>query len=281
MDTISKLSSECGFMYIAFGEKFRIESVASAKSLKNIHPDARITVVTDKAMEENVFEQVIVKDAYRSYMDKVANMKLSPYQQTMFLDTDTYICDDIKDVFGLLKYYDICMSPEVGRPYWENLPEGLQELKECNTGVIIFNKSQKTQELFSNWEATYIKRENIDFHDQTSMAIALAQTDVKYGLLPSEYNLRANHCQVLARKVKIIHARCRNYQSMANHINTPVDVGRNWLPSVHKCVPFDGVGLSRIMNRLKLKIAPVTKRIRRAFKKEGDIVMSNKKRFES
>jgi len=213
-------------------------------------------------------------------MDKVANMQFSPYQLTMFLDTDTYMCAEINEVFGLLDYYDICMAPEVGRPYWKDLPADLFELKECNTGVILFRNIPRVKELFSNWQKIYTERQAIDYHDQTSMAIALAQTKVRFGLLPSEYNLRADHCQVLFRKVRIIHARCRSYAKIAKRLNHPVDVGRNWIPSARKCVPIYGSGLSRMWLNLKKFIAPISTMARSVFKKQGDIVMPGQKRFQ-
>jgi len=273
------LPHSCGFLYVAFGDKYRAEAVASAKRLLGFHPDARITIVTETDINETIFENVIKKEPFLSYMDKVANMSCSPYDQTLFLDTDTYVCEDISEIFGLLTYYDICIAPEVGRPYWKSLPTGLGELRECNTGVILFKKNTETDNLFLCWRQTYKEREAFDYHDQTSMAIAIAQTNVRFGLLPNEYNLRANHCQVLARQVKIIHARCRNYELVANRLNMPMDVGRNWLPSTYRCVPIYGVGFARLLLVLKLKIAPITKLLRRILKKEGDLVLPDQKRF--
>lgn len=279
-EQVVKLPTNCGFLYIAFGDKYVTEAAVSAQRLQRIHPDARIAIVADKAPDSNVFERVIIMESNRSYKDKVVNMQLSPYPETMFLDTDTYICEGICDVFGLLGYYDICMASELGRPFWKDLPPGLSELRECNTGVILFKRNARVRELFSNWERIYIERQDIDFHDQTSMAIALACSRVKFGLLPNEYNLRANHPQVLYRKVRIIHARRRNYLTTACCLNHPENVGRNWLPSLGKCVPIYGRGFTKAWGTFKKRIGPLSRRIRKALGGEGDLVMEEKSRFQ-
>lgn len=111
---------EKGYLYAALGESCFREAIISATSLRRVTPHAHITLVTDQdASGFYCFDSVIVKQPVaisdcqhingRYY--KITSMIESPYQQTLFLDTDTYLCDQVLEIFRLLDFCDLCMVP--------------------------------------------------------------------------------------------------------------------------------------------------------------------------
>ncbi|RJQ17473.1 MAG: hypothetical protein C4560_08590 [Nitrospiraceae bacterium] len=269
-----------GFLYIAFGIKYIKEAIFSAKSLRKFHPDASITIITDRQIDSDLFSKEVIKPSNKSYVDKIKYMRESPYEKTMFLDTDTYICDKIGSVFGLLKYFDVCMATEIGRPLFKDLPEGFEDHKEFNTGVILFNNNSKVQKLFELWEKTFETRKHLDSHDQPSMAIALAYSDVKFGVLPNEYNVRAIYPEVLSREVTIIHARLRDYQKTLKKLNKNSDMARNWLPASMECIPIYGNALTKLWLGIKSVLSPAVNKVRSKLGLQGDLILPGKGRFE-
>lgn len=278
---------EFGFLYIAYGEKYRQEARQSVQSLLSHMPKARITVVTNASCTIPGCEKIIVKPMEASsYIDKIKWMGESPYSKTLFLDTDTYIAGSLDKVFGLLDYFDICMATELARPHLKKAPEGFEEHKEFNTGVILFNKNERVRRLFAEWKKIYGERRSIDSHDQPSMAMALALTDVKFGVLPNEYNIRAVLPEILSREVKIIHARVRNYGKILKELNRYsgnlpfVDACRNWLPASQKCVPVYGSFFQKWVRNVKWSFRPLTRRIRNKMRWQGNLILPEKGRFE-
>jgi len=268
-----------GFLYIAYGEKYRLEARRSAQSLLNHMPNSDITLITHCEFDAPEFSRVIVKPMQGSYMDKMKFMRESPYDRTLFIDTDTYICENLTQLFGLLDYYDIAMAVENGRPEWKNLPSGLTEMTEFNTGVILFRKCPSVKSLLELWGTVYQNRQNIDWHDQTSMAIALAQIPIQLTVLPREFNVRAIYPQVLYRKVSIVHARLRNVEKTIKRLNS-WECSGNWLPAEQKCVSIRGSWLRRLISAIRRFLRPVAQKIRARWNLEGDLIMPSKGRFE-
>ena len=84
------------------------EAIISVLSLKRINPGAHCTLVTDIDIQENPFDEVILVEP--THEDKLLNGKLiklrgvlmSPYEKTIFLDTDTYFSQEPQELFPLL-----------------------------------------------------------------------------------------------------------------------------------------------------------------------------------
>jgi hypothetical protein len=108
----------------------------------------------------------------------------SPFQSTLFLDTDTVVARDISDIFGLLNWYDFGVlfnGPQL------NEPDGLRFHTQCSSGVVLFKKNDRVQELFTLWQDQYKEHcaaVNQDLpgkgvNDQRSLAIAVAKSRVR------------------------------------------------------------------------------------------------------
>jgi hypothetical protein len=56
----------------------------------------------------------------RAHINKLIAMMQSPFETTLLLDTDTYVCAGISDLFAILERFDIAMTLE--RPYRDDFP---------------------------------------------------------------------------------------------------------------------------------------------------------------
>ena len=83
-------------------------------------------------------------------------MDQSPYDLTIFLDTDTVINHDITDMFDILETFDLVAAHDLARKrkkYSEAIPEYGRipySFSEVNTGVLAYRKSEHTKRLFRN-----------------------------------------------------------------------------------------------------------------------------------
>ncbi len=101
-----------------------------------------------------------------------------------------------------------------------------------NTGVIVMKKSDSVVALLHKWYEIYRDRFGKYQNDQPAFMEALLHRPVTICPLQPTYNCRV-HCLVTLpphRKVKIIHGRPRNYQSVFKKLNRS-QKQRTWLPT--------------------------------------------------
>ena len=96
-----------GVLYIAVGEAYVAEARQSAASVKAVMPDVPVTLITSRPQPGTIFDRVIAitQNDYRS-TDRARLLLLSPYERTLFLDTDTYVCAPVDELFTLLEKAD-------------------------------------------------------------------------------------------------------------------------------------------------------------------------------
>lgn len=208
----SKMSK--GIIYIATGEKFVKEAEVSAESVKEHMPDVNIAIMTDIDPESDLFDKVIELDDVRhDFGDQVFNMDKTPYEKTIFLDTDIYLEDSIADIFELLERFDVALahnqrnfsSDQIGSGELESIPESFPEY---NSGVFGIRKPEQTEDLFEKWKNIYSEfAKNGVIHNQASLRQALFNSNVSIATLPSEYNCIFRRPGCVNGKVKVFHGR--------------------------------------------------------------------------
>jgi hypothetical protein len=118
----------------------------------------------------------------------------SPYDWTLYLDTDTALRADIRHIFNLMERFDLAMAHahhRHGRPKPRALNTGLPDaFPEFNTGVILYRKSSVVMQLFAEWQAEYREQVNQPRNDQIPMRRRIWLSDVRVATLPPEYNVR-------------------------------------------------------------------------------------------
>ena len=205
-----------GVVYIAMGKKYIEEAKISAASLKAKMPNIPVTIFANQEVNEQEFDKsVVVNKSYYSFEDKVVYMYDSPYEYTLFLDTDTYICEDFSELFAILDNFDIAAvhAPTKIPGIVNGVPECYQQM---NTGVILFKKSPEVKKFFEYWVKLYKSGEP----DQPSFREALFNSQLRIATLTAEYNCRFPFPFFVCGTVKILHGRHPNLDDVAQKINS-------------------------------------------------------------
>ncbi|WP_068956860.1 glycosyltransferase [Pararhizobium polonicum] len=185
-----------GIIYVAFGQKYVDEALFSASSVKRHSPSLGITIFTDLPVAHAVFDSVVLIKPTHKFA-KVDFIPDSPYDYTLFLDSDTEVVRDITDMFDILDRFDMAAVHDHARKSsrWSNkipdyaaIPYGFSEF---NTGVLLYRKSEKMQAFFESWRTHfYANMEGSLGQDQPSFRIAVWHSDVRMHTLPFEFNVR-------------------------------------------------------------------------------------------
>jgi len=207
-------SCDRGVIYTAIGENYVREAQLSARSVRTFLPDTRIVLFTDSAPEDkSAFDDVIRLDKLNRgpYLDKFTSFKDSPFRDTLFLDTDTYLCGSPSELFDLLEKFDIAMA--LDRRYYDSFPEDAAApaaFCEFNQGVVAFRQSAQMQKMVQaslDWAEDFYTRTGTPSDDQVPMRIALYTSDLRIATLSQEFNCRFHSFGYLNGEVKILHGR--------------------------------------------------------------------------
>jgi len=203
--------SQRGIIYVATGAKYLAETLRSLDSVRRAMPNVPVTLFSDQTPPPGRFDQVIaVEGSGMGRPAKIRSMANSPYDETLFLDSDTWMCQPCDDIFWPLeKGYDLAVAHEVYRNEYafEQFPDSFPAL---NTGVLVWRKSERTTAFFETWERSYL---DVFRHkrpaDQPAFRHRLFHSDLRHYILPAEFNFRTNYPVVLGgfARAKIIHDR--------------------------------------------------------------------------
>lgn len=95
---------EKGILYIATAEEYTEEAQQSAVSVRESNEDLQIALITDQEDVGGTFDEVIdLPHPDHCNVDKVSNLHRSPYDKILYLDTDTYLCRDLRPIFDYLE----------------------------------------------------------------------------------------------------------------------------------------------------------------------------------
>lgn len=204
-------SMDRGYLYIAYGEAFTKEAMMSIRSLRRF-TDLPIALFTDQPLEQFENNSMIdhVKSITANHLRaKVDYMDDSPFNKTVFLDTDTVIVRNCDDMFDLLDRFDVGVVIDFARKrkkYSLTVPEYGEipyAFSEANSGVIAFNSSERTKNFLRMWKDYFYKyfRETNGW-DQISFRVSLWNSDIKLTHMPFEYNVRSKENREKQRKYK-------------------------------------------------------------------------------
>jgi hypothetical protein len=233
-----------GIIYVASGRTFIEEASSSAKSVRRHMPDVPITLFTHQRVSPPGIDDVVVDERLEKGNNpkegKIASLSRTPYDRTLFLDTDTYICGDVSELFPLLDAFEVAAAHDPARLYYagESHPSTLPEsFPELNTGVLLYkadNPSVRT--LLRTWKERYGTMGGGDpERDQLSFREVLYESDVRMTVLSPEYNCRFNFPMYLDGPAKILHGRHESlsYEDIAEILNVE---GRVYDDGIHRRV---------------------------------------------
>ena len=202
------MSDSRGFLYTAFGAAYVEEARVSARSVRQVNPEAKICIVTDEpviAGEE--FDMVLpitppgeVETFARldsgAYYRKIDQFARSPFDRTIYLDSDTYVTGSLAGLFDLLDRYEMLVTHdgnaeanyrfEQTETPFTSIPK---EFGCINTGVLAYRNGGRAQAFFTRWKENHVLHvQHRTVNDQPAMRLTLFESDLRYHILPITYN---------------------------------------------------------------------------------------------
>ncbi len=202
-----------GVIYVATGAGYVDLAVQSARSLRLTNPGIAADLFTDNpdATGLELFDRVHRVPVVHPRA-KIECMALSRFDRTLFLDADTLVAGDLGDLWGILDRFDLAMAHDVRRAS-ELIREGLMvttpyAFPQLNSGVVLYRRSAAMARFLADWlsrfHASGLSRDQIVLKD------VLWQSDMRFYVLPPEFNLRRvtvlDAWEPLDAEVKIIHS---------------------------------------------------------------------------
>jgi hypothetical protein len=214
MKSLKTVDLSFGVLYVAAGPEFVEEAVASARSLRASNPHVPVAIFTDQDVGQYhaIFDIVRpILDPRRDSNDKIQGIAGTPFQKTVFIDTDTRILRDISDLKLLLDRFDIAFAFDPIRSDQEQ-----PSIPDCfptfNSGMLAYKRSEKTAKLFKDWLHAFRTQPDEPGktrRDQPPFRKVMWESDLRYAVLPEEYNLRVifEHMVGGNAYIKVLHGR--------------------------------------------------------------------------
>jgi len=221
-------TAPAGIVYSATGEQHVNEALVGARSSLR-HNDVPHVLFASPVPEDEVPPGLTVvpfepEPSGDWFLDAIANMRRSPFERTIFLDTDTYVVGEIVHMLRVLDQYDIAAAHEVGhRPFHD--PEVPPIFHEFNTGVIAWRAGELTTMFLDSWHETRREwtRAEPFRHAATDDQRPFRHCAWKHGLrlyvLAAEYNWRTVWPDTVVERIRVIHGRYHDYEGLAAQVN--------------------------------------------------------------
>ncbi len=237
-----------GIVFVATGDRFVREAANAADSIKAVGIDYPVCLITDQTPAIGEWEDVILLDAPSySSADKL-HMLDAPYEQVLFLDTDTRVLAQLDPVFELLSRFELAVHQT---PFgtWYNLEGVPKSFPEFNSGVLCFRKTSAVQDMFTRWREYYFQL-RMPF-DQPSLRKAVYFSDVRYAWLPAEFNFMPYMPTRASRPITIAHGRAKVDQMIAEMGGSRGN--RTWVPRLGAIPDYNRASLHQLW-RLNVRV---------------------------
>lgn len=158
------MSESRGVVYIAAGEEYIRESAASARQLRRVMSDVEVTIFSNEPPESDIFDtHRWLKDPHYNWMDKIEMLPRTPYDRTLYLDSDIYVNEPIQELFDVLTAFNLAAAPDAHQqPVLEDdhhasglYTERYEPLPEFNCGLIAYRMSNAVERCFDRWRELY------------------------------------------------------------------------------------------------------------------------------
>jgi hypothetical protein len=222
----------CGIIYVATGAKYLAEAEHSVRSVKRVSPKIPVAIVSDCAPSRNLFDLYFdLPNPKFSFIDKIIALTRSPFDKTLFLDTDTFAIEPLDEMFDLLNRFDMAAAAEPAR-YLYPIAEVPTAFPELNSGVILYRKKDAVLKVIQRWNQIYSDEivEKIStgvrpWHDQIAFTRAVYSSNLSFFLLPPEFNARVVMPQAVSGPIRIAHCRLRRpdrYEADLGRLNQSI-----------------------------------------------------------
>jgi hypothetical protein len=229
-------------VYVATGERHIREAADSLRSLWHHHPSIQATMYVDAPSRTHVLEWGL-RNLLTSGLCEIRSHPSPTYswadkplalsghraneERTLFLDTDTRVCGNLMEMFALLDAFELATAHAPIR-FGPRQPAALRTrapgaFPELNTGVIAYRETRAVRELLDAWSSlhreTLQTRDGRRLGDQATFRVALYHSDVRFAVLPPEYNCRFTFPTYLHGPVRILHGRGSDVEGVEREVN--------------------------------------------------------------
>lgn len=175
--------------------------------------------------------------------NKALMYDLSPFENTLFLDSDTEVLGDLTYGFRQSERHGIacCIDHSWNMSRWCGKDHPIlshTDIVEYNTGVIFFTKNDANAKLFDQWK----KIVNMHPNDQATFGIAVDQCNINPFVLPAHvWNYRVYNGDRLWGPVKIWHTKKPHVLTDSIRKALTTDHGNKWyeVPEIKQQNPSD------------------------------------------
>ncbi|MCA0044479.1 putative nucleotide-diphospho-sugar transferase [Celeribacter litoreus] len=183
-----------GVLYVAGGPDYVDLAIQSARSLREHEPTIAIDLVTDlpENLPRGLFDRVTA--CYDMHpREKLRAMPNSRFERTLFMDSDTLFLAPLGDLFGILDRFECALTHDVRRD-WELIRQGRDHktpyaFPQHNSGVFLYRKSEAMLAFLEEWAERFFADDAVE-RDQIILKDLLWESDLRYYVLPPEFNLR-------------------------------------------------------------------------------------------
>ncbi len=147
-----------GILYLASGGRSYLgELLTSFRSLRRFEPLLPVTVFSRFPLPRGLAHcetRLLTSDEHPLKL-KVITLKESPYEETLFLDTDTTIRGPLDAVFEALAGHDFAVANSHEADWSVQPPRfvAMVRPRDYNTGVLLYRKSDSMRRFLARWEA--------------------------------------------------------------------------------------------------------------------------------
>lgn len=220
-----------GVLYVAIGERWCREASESAALVKRHMPGLPVTLFTDRAWRADAIDDVRVMAADGNpLLTKTLWLAESPYERTLFLDTDITLCDRIDDLFSLCERFDLAVPHAPYRLAHMGLDAPLPEflaagVPECfpgmNTGLLVYKRSERVSAFCQDWCEYHQRHCAITPRapSQPAFRAAVYRSDLRFAIIPEEYHCRFIYPFKVSGRVKVLHGRHPDMDLVRRRIN--------------------------------------------------------------
>jgi len=242
--------SRNGVVYVATGKKFIEEVAHSIHSLNSISPDLPVCLISDDVSAQLLIRGsfdhfILLEHPKGGYRDKVDGLARTPFDKTLFLDTDTCVTRNIDELFVILDRFDIavCHDPLRRTPTdlssFYDKPCNTDMFPELNSGVILYKRSDAILAMIDEWSLAleqnavnhpFYLHQNIP--DQPFLhKLIWKNSSIRVYILPPEFNFRTCYVNIASSWVYIAHGKSKYRRWICDSLNRRLGP-RVWIKGV-------------------------------------------------
>ncbi len=221
-----------GIVYSVSGAGYLAEALLSARSSLRFNRVPHIVFSdlehTPPSTDSGLLSVRTYDPSGDPFADKILNIAASPFQRSIFLDSDTHVTGDLTHLVELLERFDMAAALAPGYRGRDD-PEVPASFYELNVGVLAWRGGEATRGFFADWLDTYAQltrerpfptiEERYGGYEQPAFRRCAWRREIRICTLGPEYNYRPRRPGSVVERVHVIHGRYPDYDLVESVLN--------------------------------------------------------------